>query len=135
VPTANNEIDECNTEAELIPIVPEPSIRPSPPSAPKRPFSPAPIAHVGSTKKIKMDQSVANQKKKPQSIIKNESISKTAASTIANVNKKQTLPSTHKSSAVVEEKLNKNSFSKDSNTVVSTTLQSSTNGEGQKNRH
>ncbi|CAF4014777.1 unnamed protein product [Rotaria sp. Silwood2] len=86
----------------------EPVIRHSPQQ--KRPISPVPTVNVVNNKKVKLEQSTNDIKKKPvQSVIKNENISKTI------VNPKPTKLVSYKSSSVIEAKITKALPIKESN--------------------
>ncbi|CAF3402027.1 unnamed protein product [Rotaria sp. Silwood1] len=96
----------------------EPIIRHSPPQ--KRPHSPAPTINPTANKKIKVEQSLNQPKKKPQqSVIKNENPSKTTVNTTTN--KKIPLTSSTKQSSIAEEKPTKHLPIKDANSTVSST--------------
>jgi hypothetical protein len=74
-----------------VPLPSEPIVRHSPPQ--KRPFSPVPIVNPANIKKVKVEQSIMNPKKKQQSVIKNENSSKTTVNNL-NIKKSQFTSST-----------------------------------------
>ncbi|CAF0871557.1 unnamed protein product [Rotaria sordida] len=109
----NTDTDESDINEKQVSIH-EPVIRQSPQQ--KRPSSPVATVNVINNKKIKLEQSTNDIKKKPvQSIIKNENISKTT------VNSKSSKLVSHKSSSILETKTTKNLSTKESNQPTTTT--------------
>ncbi|CAF0828106.1 unnamed protein product [Rotaria sordida] len=109
----NTDTDESDIDEKQVSIH-EPVIRQSPQQ--KRPGSPVATVNVINNKKIKLEQSTNDIKKKPvQSIIKNENISKTT------VNSKSSKLVSHKSSSILETKTTKNLSTKESNQPTTTT--------------
>ncbi|CAF4923494.1 unnamed protein product [Rotaria sp. Silwood1] len=106
--TSNNtDTDECDIDLGKV-SVRQPVIRHSPQQ--KRHISPVPTVNVVNHKKVKLEQSTNDIKKKPvQSVIKNENISKTT------VNSKPTKSVLCKSSLVIESKITKTLPIKESN--------------------
>ncbi|CAF4911970.1 unnamed protein product, partial [Rotaria sp. Silwood1] len=118
ISTNNNDNGASDAEEEQSSPPSEPIIRHSPPQ--KRPHSPAPTINPTANKKIKVEQSLNQPKKKPQqSVIKNENPSKTTVNTTTN--KKIPLTSSTKQSSITEEKPTKHLPIKDANSTVSST--------------